>query len=58
MFANVPLALIPAAVQEEEGGLTFSTILERLPTDPAAIFVLLLVVGAIVAIWWAGKPRA
>jgi hypothetical protein len=49
------LAALAAVVQEE--GLSFGTILERLPRDPASIFVLLLVVAAIVAIWLGGRPR-
>ena len=47
-------ALIQAA---PEGGSAFSRILARLPTDPASILTLLLLVAAAGLVVWFGRPK-
>jgi len=41
--------------QEGDQGLSFSDFLAGMPTDPAAVFVLILVVGAIAVIIYSGR---
>jgi hypothetical protein len=38
-------------------GLTLRTIVSEIPTDPAAVFVYLLLAGSILLIWVANHPR-
>lgn len=44
-----------AAVQASDDGLTLGDIVANLPTDPAAIFTLLLVFGSLALVLWAGR---
>lgn len=53
MLTLTPLMLL--AIQEE--GITFTKILRGIPTDPAAIFIYLIVVAAGLAIWWGGRRK-
>lgn len=46
-----------AVAQTGEGGLTWSRFLHSLPTDPASIFVLLLLAGSLALVVWAGRPK-
>lgn len=50
-----PVTLLAAALQASDDGLTFREIVAGLPTDPAAIFTILLVVGSVALVLWAGR---
>lgn len=52
-FATI-VALIQAA---PEGGSAFSRVLARLPSDPASIATLLLLVGAAGLVVWFGRSK-
>jgi len=41
--------------QEGDEGLSFRDFLSSVPTDPAAVFVLILVVGAVAVIIYSGR---
>lgn len=47
---------IMAQVGSADEGLTFSELIDSLPTDPASIFVLALTVFVVAAVFWAGRP--
>lgn len=56
MFAmNALLAVVQSS--SDSDGLSFAEILSNLPRDPASIFALLLLAGAVGAILWVGRPR-
>jgi len=50
-YSHALLLLSPAA-----GGLTFREVLSDLPTDPASLFTVGLVLAAVVAVAWFGRP--
>jgi hypothetical protein len=45
------------APQSTDDGLTFHEILSGIPTDPASIVTLVLLLGAGVIVLWTGRPR-
>ena len=47
----------PAAAQAADEGLSFGEILSDLPTDPASIFTVLLLVGSLLLVLWFGRPK-
>jgi len=51
-----PSSIFAALVQAEESGAVDS-ILQSLPSDPASIFALLLVLVVAGAVLWYGRPR-
>ena len=52
------LATTTATLQSTaEEGLTFSEVLDTLPTDPASIFTILLLVGSLGLVIWFGRPK-
>lgn len=38
-------------------GLTLSEVLDSIPTDPASIFTILLLVGSVGLVVWFGRPK-
>lgn len=54
MFAAL---LTQIAGPSSSQGLTLQDFLEDLPTDPASLFVVVLAVGAFVAVVWFGRRR-
>jgi len=60
MTTYIPAALASLAALAQttpDEGLTFSAILSELPTDPATIFTILLLVGSIALVLWFGRPK-
>ena len=59
MLAYTHLAALaaPAAAQAADDGLSFGEILADLPTDPASIFTLALLIGSLALVLWFGRPR-
>jgi hypothetical protein len=51
------LPFIPAIQTASDDGLTLRNILGALPTDPASIFVILLLAGSLALVLWAGRPK-
>jgi hypothetical protein len=49
------VSLLTAALQSSDDGLTMAEIISDLPTDPAAIFTLVLVIGAVALVIWSGR---
>jgi hypothetical protein len=49
------VTLLTAALQASDDGLTLREIVDAVPTDPAAIFTILLVVGSVALVLWAGR---
>jgi len=49
------VTLLTAALQASDDGLTFREIVDSLPTDPAAVFTIMLVVGSVALVLWAGR---
>lgn len=47
-------SLATAVQSNPDDGLTLAEIFENLPSDPASIFVLLLLVGCVAAVVWFG----
>ena len=45
------------AVQGAENGLTWNKLVSSLPTDPASIFTLVLLLVSIGLVVWFGRPR-
>ena len=53
-----PLASTAAALQSTtDDGLTFSAVLESIPTDPASVFTILLLVASVAIVLWFGRPK-
>jgi len=48
------LALLQTAPDD---GSAFGRILSNLPTDPASIFTLVLMIAAVAAVIWFGRPK-
>jgi len=46
-----------AALLQSSEGLTADEIVRGLPTDPASIFALLLIVACAGAVLWFGRPK-
>lgn len=46
-----------ASLQVADEGLTFYEVLENVPTDPASVFVYLLVAVGLGVIAWSNRPR-
>jgi hypothetical protein len=46
-----------AQVGSADEGLTFSELIDSLPTDPASIFVLVVTGFAVAVVFWTGRPR-
>ncbi len=54
---NMQLHLAAAVFQDgSSDGLSGREVIESLPGDPASLFAFALVVGAMVAIIWFGRP--
>lgn len=52
------LAVTAATLQATpDEGLSFSDILDSIPTDPASLFTLLLFVGSVGLVIWFGRPK-
>lgn len=49
------VTLLTAALQASDDGLTFRELVDSLPTDPAAVFTIMLVVGSVALLLWAGR---
>lgn len=49
------VSLLTAALQASDDGLTWAELASNLPTDPAAVFTLLLVFGSVALVIWAGR---
>lgn len=45
-----------AQVGSADDGLTFSELIDSLPTDPASMFVLMVIGFALAAIAWTNRP--
>lgn len=52
-----PIAAVPAVVQSADDGTALSGILRHLPTDPASLVALALVIGSIVLVIVAGRSK-
>lgn len=46
-----------ASLQVADEGLTFREVLANVPTDPASVFVYLLVAVSLGVIAWSNRPR-
>lgn len=46
-----------ASLQVADEGLTFREVLANIPTDPASVFVYLLVAVSLGVIAWSNRPR-
>ena len=53
--ALAPTAALLQATADD--GLTFSDMLAAVPTDPASIFTILLLVGSVGLVLWFGRPK-
>lgn len=51
------LSSLAAAVQAPNGGFSFRKVLSELPTDPASLFTILLMLGSIGLVVWFGRPK-
>ncbi|HUF76355.1 MAG TPA: hypothetical protein VMM35_08755, partial [Longimicrobiales bacterium] len=59
-MTNIISALASAAALAQtgpDGGLTFGEVLGAIPTDPASIFTVLLLVGSVGLVLWFGRPK-
>jgi len=56
MFTNPMLVSLVAQASTDEG-LTFGKLVDRLPTDPASLFTIVLLFGAIALVFWSGRSR-
>jgi hypothetical protein len=45
------------ALQSTGDGLTLRDLLDSLPTDPASVFTIALLVGSALLVLWAGRPK-
>jgi hypothetical protein len=54
MSTSTPLVTVLQSPSED--GLTLRDILSDLPTDPVSLFVVVLVVGSVLLVLWAGRP--
>lgn len=54
---NTVAATLALAQTAPEGGSTLSRILSAVPTDPASVVTLLLVVAGFGLVWWFGRPK-
>lgn len=46
-----------ASLQVADEGLTFHEVLENVPTDPASVFVYVLVAFGLGVVGWSNRPR-
>ncbi len=51
------LVSLVAAAQSVDGGLTFREVVADLPTDPASVFVVLLLLGCTALVVWSGRGK-
>jgi hypothetical protein len=55
---SATLATLAATAQTaSDEGLSFTEVLSNLPTDPASIFAILLVVVSFALVLWFGRPK-
>jgi hypothetical protein len=50
-------SLASTAQTTPDEGLTFTEILSDLPTDPASIITILLLLGSVALVLWFGRPK-
>ncbi len=50
-------SLILAVQSGSDDGLTFSEMIEQIPTDPATIFTVLLLAGCAALVVWTGRGK-
>lgn len=55
MFTSPSMAALARASAND--GLSFREIVESLPTDLASVVTLVLVLGSLALVIWAGRPR-
>lgn len=53
MYSLLSLCVLVQSTADE--GLTFDEILSDIPTDPASVFTILLLVGSVGAVLWFGN---
>ncbi|MEX2465559.1 MAG: hypothetical protein WD995_01530 [Gemmatimonadota bacterium] len=51
------LFFVSALIQSSNEGFSLGDVLASLPTDPASLFALLLIVGVAGAVMWFGRPK-
>ena len=56
MYAFASLALL-AVQSSTDDGLTFQEVVEQIPTDPATLFTLLLLLGSVTLVVWSGRNK-
>ena len=56
-YATAMLASASALLQASDEGLTFGDLIAAIPTDPASVFTLLLLLGSVALVLWYGRPR-
>lgn len=54
---STPTNVAAVAQSTSDDGLTIAEIIADLPTDPASIFVVLLLMASGALVLWAGRPR-
>lgn len=54
---SISILAVTATAQLADNGLTLDEVVEALPTDPASLFAIFLLLGSVVLVLWSGRSK-